>query len=204
MNRLLKFALGLGAIVVAGSIFSAAPQRPAEAAFGQFLCAPSPVDQFSARTIGGSNSFVPSGTLYLLNGQGCAFIAQQDVGAFQSIGFTGGQNFFTISLTGVTANTTSSNSPTLPAGTYIHNIVLAETSSHTITGGVDIGTTASGTDIASAVALTSNSLVTITDSALSKRSFGTGAAPASQQIFFTCHTSCNSGSINISILYSYF
>ena len=199
---LLRAARFAGLVLLLGAAFL--PGKPADAAFGQFLCAPSPVDQFSARTIGGTNSQVPSQTLYALNGQGCAFIVQQDVGYFLSQGFTGGQNFFTLSLTGVTANTTTSNSPTLPPGTYIHNIVIAETAGNAVTGGVKIGTTAGGTDIVAAATVSGNALVTIPDSALLKRSFGTGPAPAAQQIFFGCVTSCNSASLNISILYSYF
>ena len=195
------FALALAGLALA---LLALPPQPAKAAFGQFLCAPTPLDQIQNRQIGGTGSQVPSATLYLLNGQGCAFIAQQDVGYFQSLGFTGGQNFFTVSLTGITANTTASNSPTLPAGTYIHNIVIAETAGNAVTGGVDVGTAASGAQVISAIAVGANALVTTADSALLKRSFGTGPAPAAQQIFFTCHTACNSASLNISILYSYF
>lgn len=199
MTRLrLIFATAVAAL--AGALIPA--QQPAKAAFGQFLCSPTnDVVGSGARTIGGSTSSVPSGTLYVLNGQGCGFIAQQDVGYFQSLGFTGGQNFFTVSLTALTANSTTSNSPSIPPGTYIHNIVIQETAGHAITGGVDIGTTAGATDIVSAVACGASCLIAITDSALSKRLFSTTAA---QQIFFTCHSACNSGSLNISILYSYF
>src|SRR6267154_208514 len=58
------------------------------------------------RTIGGTLSPVPSGTTYVLNGQGCALIALADVGYFQSQGFTqaSAQNSFVFN-TGVATGT---------------------------------------------------------------------------------------------------
>jgi hypothetical protein len=196
----------LAASALAAAIALPASEQPARAAFGSYLCAPTLPNSESgmARTIGGANTFVPSGTLYVLNGQGCAFIANQDVGAFQSQGYTGGQNFFSTSLVGLTANTTTTNSPTLPAGAYIHNIVIAETSGTAVSGGVKIGSTAGGTDIVAAQAVAGNALVTITDASLLKRSFGTGPAPAAQQIFFGAVTAFSPSVLNVSIMYSLF
>jgi hypothetical protein len=194
--------VALAAIAIAPLV----PKHEARAAFGSYLCSPTLPNSGSgmARTVGGANTFVPSGTLYALNGQGCAFVANQDVSSFLAQGYTGGQNFFSASLVGLTANTTTTNSPTLPAGAYIHNIVLAETAGTAVSGGVKIGTTAGGTDIVAAQAVAGNALVTITDASLLKRSFGTGPAPAVQQIFFGAVTAFSPSVLNVSIMYSLF
>jgi len=195
-NRI--FALGLAALA------ALAVAQPAQAAYGVYMCAPEATIGAQSRTIGGTGTAVPSQATYSLNGQGCAFIANADVGYFASLGFSGGQNLFSISVVGLTANSTTSNSPTLPAGAYVHQIVLAETTNNAVTGGVDLGTAASGAQVASAVTLSGNGLTFIADSALLKRVFGTGPAPAAQQIFYTCHTGCNSSSVNLTIFYSLF
>jgi hypothetical protein len=193
----------LAAAALALAVF--APTEQAHAAYGSYLCAPSTSDvAIGPKRIVNTSSTASPQPAYVLNGQGCAFIANTDVGFFLALGFTGGQDFFTTSLVAVTANTTTTNSPTLPAGAYIHNIIIGETAGNAVTGGVDIGTAASGAQIASAIAVAGNALVTITDAGLLKRSFGTGPAPAAQQIFFTCHTACNSASLNITIMYSLF
>lgn len=197
-SRFLKLLLVAALALVAPIV---APIVPAHAAYGSFLCSPSPAEG----AIGPKRVVNPNtNAAYQLNGQGCAFIAQADVGYFLANGYTGGQDFFTVAVTGITANTTTANSPVLPAGAYIHNIIIGETAGNAVTGGVKIGTTAGGTDIASAVAVAGNALVGIADASLSKRVFGTGAAPASQQIFFGCVTACNAASLNITIMYSLF
>jgi hypothetical protein len=197
-SRFLK-ALLIAALALVAPFVT--PVQQAHAAYGSYLCAPSPAD-----TAVGPKRVVNPNTsnAYSLNGQGCAFIPQGDVGYFLSQGYTGGQDFFTVAVTGITANTTTANSPILPAGAYIHNIIIGETAGNAVTGGVDIGTAASGAQIASAVTVGANALVGIADASLLKRVFGTGPAPASQQIFFTCHTACNSASLNVTIMYSLF
>lgn len=197
MIRLRHFAV---ALALAALALAPLTKQPAQAAFGQYLCAPdAPSRGQVARTVGGTN-VSPSGTVYQLNAQGCAFIAQQDVGWLQSQGFSGGQNIFTVAVTALTATGTSA-SVTLPIGAYIHNIVLQETAGNAVTGGVDLGTAASGTQVASAVTLAGNGLVTLADTALLKRIFST---TASQGIFYTCHTNCNSSSVNMTVIYSLF
>jgi hypothetical protein len=131
-------------------------------------------------------------------------VASGDVGWALSQGFTYGPNTFTLIQTGITASTTASTSTiTLPANAIIDFVVLAETAGHAITGGVDIGDSSSATTYASAVALGANATVTVADSALTRLNANSGA-PASFQILVVCHTSCNSGSINITVGYKYF
>jgi len=159
------------------------------------------------RTIGGTLSAVPSGTIYVLSGQGCVLVKQQDIAYFLSQGFTPGPNLFSIQSTGALTSAASATTVligTLPAGAFIQSVVLQEIAGAAITGGVDIGTTASGTDIASAVALGANALVTVADSALT-RIFKDGSNnPVAKGINVTCHTSCNAGSVTITVLYSYY
>jgi hypothetical protein len=169
------------------------------------MCASDPgIGPPGARTIGGTLSAVPSGTVYVLNGQGCAAIAKGDVGYFQSQGFTPGSNLFTIQYAGVTsaASATTQLVGTLPAGAIIQNVILAETAGAAITGGVDIGTTASGTNYVSAQALGANGLLVVADSALT-RIVGSSGNTTAQSVYVTCHTSCNAGSVTITILWSY-
>jgi hypothetical protein len=156
------------------------------------------------RTIGGTLSSVPSGTLYVLNGQGCALIAVGDVAYFLSQGFTAGPNLASIQFAGITsaASATTQQVGTLPKGAIIMTVLLAETAGNAITGGVDIGTTASGTNYASAVALGANAVVTVTDAALTRIVVSSGNTIA-QPVFLTCHTSCNSGSITVTIFYAF-
>ena len=183
------------------SLGSFAPLQPAHAAFGGVYCAPatSGAAEGPKRVVNPNTS-----TAYSLNGQGCAFIANADIGYFLSQGYTQNGTLYTLVMTGITANTTTANSPILPAGAFIHAIVIAETAGNAVTGGVDIGTAASGAQIASAFAVGASSLSAITGATILLRLFGTGPLPASQQIFFTCHTACNSASLNATIVYSLF
>ena len=146
----------------------------------------------------------PTGGTYPLDQNGCALMAQSDVPYFRTQGFTPGAGIGVAYAGGITANTTAINSPVLPANAYIDNIVINETAGNAVTGGVDIGTAASGTQIASAVAVGANALVPLADTALLKRVFNSSGTPVAQQIFFTCHTGCNSASLNITILWRYF
>jgi hypothetical protein len=178
-----------------------APTEKAHAAWGSVYCAPDP----GVGSPGPRRVVNPvTTTAYSLNAQGCAFIANADIGYFLSQGYTSGPNSQNITMVGLTANSTTANSPILPAGATIDSIVIGETAGNAVTGGVDIGTAASGAQIVAAVAAGANSLATVAASAILLRVFGTGPLPAAQQIFYTCHTGCNSSSINISISYHLF
>lgn len=143
-------------------------------------------------------------TAYSFNGQGCALIAAADIGYFISQGFTYGPSTFVLQQTAITATTTSATSAiTLPAYAYILGVVLSETAGNAITGGVDIGDAGSATRFASAVALGANATVGVADSALT-RLYAPSGVPTADQILVACHTSCNSGSINITVLYTFY
>jgi hypothetical protein len=171
----------------------------------QVMCAPDvAANAIGARTVGGTTSQVPSGTVYVLNPQGCGLIATGDVGFFLSQGFTAGSNLFSIQYAGVTSasSATTTQVGTLPKGAVIVSVILAETAGAAITGGVDIGNAASGTQFVSAQALGANGLLVVADSALT-RIVGTTGTTTQWPVYVTCHTSCNAGSITITILYSF-
>jgi len=159
-------------------------------------------------TIGGTGSKVPSATLYTLNGQGCAWIVQQDVAFFQSQGYTPGGNVNSVSVVGLTAQSTTANSPILPAGSFITGIIVQETSGNAVTGGLDIGIAGSSDQtIVAAYAIGANALVAIPAASILKNVFATTSVsaglPKAQQIFFNAHTNWTDGAtINVTILYS--
>jgi hypothetical protein len=189
------------AVLPASIAHAAASTQTAHA----WLCAP----KTSAAAVGPRRVVNTSSTAspqpsYNLNGDGCALIASGDIGFFQSQGFYYGPNTFSLIQTGITASTTATTSTiTLPANAIIDFVVLAETAGNAITGGVDIGDSSSATTYASAVALGANATVTVADSALTRLN-ANGGLPAAFKILVACHTSCNSGSINITIGYKYF
>lgn len=215
ISRLSKFKRLLkgctAAVLAANALSTLPPINEAHAAASTqaahaYLCAP-PQPQGSGqgprRVVNTSSTASPQPS-YNLNALGCAVIASGDIGFFLSQGFYYGPNIFSLVQTGITASTTASTSQiVLPAGAVIQNIVLAETAGHAISGGVDIGDATSATTYASAVALGANATIVVTDSALT-RVFANGGTPAADQILVACHTACATGSINISVLYSYF
>lgn len=150
------------------------------------------------------NTSTTAATAYTLNAVGCAVFAAADIGFFLSQGFSFGAADFVLQQQAITANTTSSTSTiTLPAYGMIKYIILEETAGNAVTGGVDIGDSGSATRFASAVALSANNTVIVTDSALT-RIFANSGVPAADQILVVCHTACNSASINISVVYAYY
>jgi hypothetical protein len=90
---------------------------------------------------------------------------------------------------------------TLPPRAYLIGIVIENTTANAVTGGIKIGTTAGGVDVAAAIAVGANALVTVSDAAILKRAF---SASAAQQIFIDAVTLFNSASLNVTILYSWF
>lgn len=180
--------------------FAAASTQAAHA----YLCAPVQTAGGQARHVVNTSSTASPQPSYNLNSAGCAVIASGDIGFFLAQGYYYGPNIFTLVQTAITATTTASTSTiVLPASAVIQNIVLAETAGNAISGGVDIGDSGSATRFASAVTLGANGTVVVADSALT-RVFANSGTPAADQILVACHTSCSSGSINITVLYSYF
>lgn len=154
------------------------------------------------RTIGGTLSAVPSGTLYTLNGQGCALVAIGDLAYFLSQGFTPAAQTGMIQFAGLTsaASATSVQIGVLPQGAIIQTIFMAETAGAAITGGVAVGTTSSGTNIVTAQTLGANSATVLADTAVTKIITSSGTTIANP-VFATCVTSCNAGSVTITIVY---
>lgn len=181
---------------------------PEAAHAGQVMCASPQSAGAQARTIGGSLSSVPSKTIYTLNADGCAGIAQADVGYFRSQGYFPGTNYFSISAVGITAQSTTSNSPILPAGAFINGIVIQETAGHAVTGGLDIGTAGSSSaTIVSAYTCAANCLVGVPPASILLFTFGatstTSGVPAAQQVFLNAHTNWTDGAtVNLTIFYS--
>lgn len=194
-------AVALAALPFTNSAHAAASSQTTHA----FLCAPqSAVGVTGPRRVVNTSSTATTQPSYILNGEGCALIAAADIGFFLSQGYTYGPSTFVLQQTAITASTTSSTSTiTLPAYAYILGIVLTETAGNAITGGVDIGNGTSSTAYASAVALGANADVAVVDSALT-RVYPASGNPIAEQVLVACHTNCNSGSINITILYTYY
>ncbi len=174
----------------------------------QVLCRP----ESSVGTPGPSYVTNPAtgGGSYVLNNQGCALMVQGDWAYFQSQGYqaAGGGSLGQIFAGPFTAQTTTANSPTLPANAYIEAIIVQEVSGNAVTGGLDIGVAGSSdATIASAFAIAANCVCALTDAALLKKVFPTSGTtgPAAQQIFFNAHTNwSDSASIYVTILYRYF
>ena len=157
-----------------------------------------------ARTIGGTSSAVPSGTLYVLNSQGCTLVTPGDLGYFQSQGYV--QNAATntsVLLTGLlpASGTTDIVGPTLPAGTYLQQIIVSNSTASAVTGGIAIGTTANATDIVTALTCAGNCLTFVTDATMLKRVFSTTAG---QTIHVAPVTSSNGANLTISFIWGYF
>jgi hypothetical protein len=150
------------------------------------------------------HAFLCAQESYNLNGAGCAVIANADIGYFLSQGFTYGPNEVALQQIAITANTTATTSTiTIPAYAYIKYFVLEETAGNAITGGVDIGDAGSAIAYQSAVALGANATVLSIPTA-TRGIFSNAGVPQVDQILVACHTLCNSGSINISVIVGYY
>ncbi len=190
--------------LLAAAALAIAFALPGVAHAGAIMCQPSaPGAGQRAATIGGVNSQVPSQTLYVLNSVGCAAIANRDVGYFRSQGWVQGTNLFTASIVGLTAASTTANSPILPAGAVIQAITIQETAGQIVTGGIDIGTAASGAQVVSAFAVAASANLAIPPASILLFEFPATGTPAPQQIFFNAHTNWTDGAtVNATIFYS--
>jgi hypothetical protein len=199
MNKRLKIGLLAAAFSAAQALLSIIPAHAALTV----LCAPQLPDTAAARTIGGTTSQIPSGTIYTLNGQGCTVAKQQDVGWFLAQGFSPGPPFGTNILftTGVLAGTTAVQIGVLPPSTYVQHIIVQNSTANAITGGIAFGTTANGTDIDATLACGANCLAFAADSALVKRVVSTTAATP---IFASATSNWNSANVTITVVYGYF
>lgn len=189
-------------LIAAATMSLAAFALPAQAAQIN-MCAPDVAGGVQGpRTIGGTLSPVPSGTIYILNPQGCALVAQGDVGYFQSQGFTQASSQQTILFTtGVATGTTDFVIGSVPAGAYIQQLIFSNSVAAAVTGGVSIGTTANGVDVVAAQAVGSSGLTYTTDALTLKRVFSLTAATP---LHAAAVTAWNSTNVTITIVYGYF
>lgn len=172
------------------------------------MCAPDVAGGVQGpRTIGGTLSSVPSGTVYILNAAGCAAVAAGDVGYFASQGFSqiGTLSSLQFVVPVAATGTTSYLVGTLPVSTYIRDVFVSNTdASNAVTGGINIGTTSSGTDVVAAanLAVAAASVKFVTDANLAKRVF---SVTAGQAIYATAATSWNTPTtVTITVTYGYF
>jgi hypothetical protein len=170
------------------------------------MCSPG-----SAGTLVGPKSVTnpqTSGGTYSLNQKGCAGMSLTDAAYFASQGYTRGAGLGALYAGPFTAQSTTSNSPTLPANAVIQEIIVQETTGNAITGGLDVGVAGSSDQtIVAAYAVGANGVVAIPSASILKRVFPTSGTtgPAAQQIFFNAHTNwTDAASINVTILYRYY
>jgi hypothetical protein len=204
MNKRILFALAaIAALAVLPQPVLAAASLPVSK---QSWCAPEapganrgPKYVTNPATGGGS---------YTLGGNGCALMSQGDWAYFQSQGYTQGSGNGAIFVGPFTAQTTTSNSPVLPANAYISAIIVQETSGNAVTGGLDVGVAGSSDQtIVAAFAVGANAVIAIPQASILKNVFPTSGTtgPAAQQIFFNAHTNWTDGAtIYVTILYRYY
>lgn len=185
-------------ILLALAALFALAAEPALAA-SQMLCATAAVP----RRVVNTSSTAATQPSYQLNARGCAVIAQADVGFFLTQGFTPGPNENSLFyISGVQASGTGDLIiGSVPPGAYIQQFIIQNTIAAAVTGGVDIGTTANGVDVASAFAVGSSALTFITDALLLKRVFSLTAATP---IHIAAHTGWNGANLTITVVYGYF
>jgi len=207
MKALLR-NLALSGLLAFSGLLGAVPAYAA-ANGSAVMCWPDvTVGPSGARTIGGTGSQVPSGTLYVLNSSGCALVQQADIGWFQSQGgtFAGDGGVIIWSAPVAATGTTSYQLGTLPPGAYIKAILVQDSdAAHAVTGGIQCGVSSADTTIVSTaqtVGLTTSSVGSVTDAHILLRNFST---TASQPIWCQAVTSWNTPTtVTITIPYGYF
>lgn len=190
-------------LIAAAALSLVAFAIPAQAA-QQYMCAAEVSGAARAsRTWGGTLSPVPSGTVYILNSQGCALIALADIGYFQSQGFAqaSSQNSIVFN-TGVATGTTNFVVGTLPAKAYIQQIIFSNSVAAAVTGGISIGTAANGTQIVAAQAVGASTDVAVAQaSILLPVPVTTGLAST---INMAAVTAWNSANVTVTVIYGYY
>lgn len=160
-----------------------------------------------SRTIGGTLSAVPSGTIYVLNGAGCANVLAQDVGYFLSQGYTlpSGLPSLQIVIPVTATGTTAFQIGTLPPNAAIVGVYASNTdASHAVTGGINIGSTSGGNDIVAGAnfAMSTATVAAPTQANIATRLF---SITAGQPIFTNAVTSWNTPTtVTITVSYTYF
>lgn len=190
------FAAALACAALACAALALA--QPAHAA-GQLMC-----QGTAPATASGPSRWVAaaSGAAYTLDNRGCAVIAQTDIGDAGASGLvqTGSQRSIIFS-TGVLSGTTSVAGPNIPAGMYLREVIVDNTTANAVTGGIDIGKTSGAADIVSALTCAASCLTFVADSALLLRVF---SKTVPQATFVTGHTAGNSANLTITYVVSFF
>jgi hypothetical protein len=146
----------------------------------------------------------PSGTTYTLGPQGTVLVAQADVPFFVQQGFSPGPPFGAAILytTGPLTGVTSVPIGTLPAGAYIREIIIVNSTGNAVSGGIKFGTASGLADIVAAQPVAGNAVpVVVADASLAKRAFSTTAP---QPIFATAATDWASANVTITVIWGWF
>jgi hypothetical protein len=168
------------------------------------MCAPDVAGGVQGpRTVGGTLSQVPSGTVYILNGQGCTLVQLADIGYFASQGYTQSSSQGAIVFnTGVATGTTNFVIGTLPAKAYIQQIIFSNSVAAAVTGGVSVGTTANGTNIVAAQAVgASTDVATAQAAILLPVPLTTGLATT---LNMAAVTAWNNANVTVTVIYGYY
>jgi hypothetical protein len=175
---------------------------PAQAAV-QMLCAPDVAGGVQGpRRVTNTASTAATPPTYQLNSFGCALIAQADIGFFLSQGYSPGSSEGTIIYTtGVATGTTNFVIGSIPANSYITEIIYSNAVAAAVTGGISIGTTANGTDVVAAQAVGSSALTFTPNASILKQPFST---TVSTPLNAAAVTAWNSTNVTITVKYAAF
>jgi hypothetical protein len=186
-------ALALAALFV----FAASEARAAS----MWMCAPDVAAASAARRVVNPNT----NNAYQLNGAGCGLIQQADIGYFSTQGFTAGAGQSSIIFTtGVATGTTNFVIGTLPAKSYIQQIIFSNAAAAAVTGGVSIGNTANGTQIVAAQAVGAATPPATADVAVPSASIllsGVSATGVAQTLNMAAVTAWNNANVTVTVIY---
>lgn len=194
------FAAALALLPFGGTAHAAASSQTTHA----YLCAQQAAGTgpYNRRVVNPNTS-----NAYSLNGQGCALIANADIGWALSQGYTYGPNIFTLQTVAFSPSTTSSTTGlVLPGYAYIVAVIVAETSGNELTDGWELGDSGSATAYTTGAACATqaaNATCAAADSVLQRINATTNGI-SNDTLYWKCVTTCNSSSaVNITVLYSY-
>ena len=198
---MLKFLLAASTALLLALAPSSAFAAPSTQTLHAFMCAPEPATGSTGpRLVTNPNT----NNQVQLNSVGCGVVLNADLGYWLSQGFTFGASTQIAQAIGVTGSGTASVSTgiTLPAYAQIVSIVVEETAGNAVTGGINISNAGGATGIASAVAVTANSTISLADSAINAgRIYSPAGVPTATPVNIAAVTSWNSAVLNISIIY---
>lgn len=171
---------------------------PAFAA-SQYMCAPG-----RDGVAGGPGRWTAptSGTIYGLNARGCAVIGSADIGDATAANFIVWAPYQSVVRTGVTSSA-SNNSVVIPAGAFIQDIIVQETSGSAVTGGVKIGSTNGGTDVVSVLQMPASTVTMTSGTTLLKKVFSS-TAPTTLYVDAVGNYNLINSSINFTVVYGFF